>query len=168
MRRYQVHHTTTYGYDDEVTDSLGIGHLVPRELPWQRVMAHELAIDPATDERREERDAFGNGVTHFAVHGPLPGGGQFSDEGAANHVRLAVPGRPAMPKRANASRTSRGARMAGALASSPASRSTRSTTFCQRSLSGGKRRTWTERASSMPALALAMLMARCSSSFAAQ
>ncbi|MGZ6139353.1 MAG: N-succinylarginine dihydrolase [Myxococcaceae bacterium] len=32
----------------------------------------------------------------FAVHGPLPGGGQFADEGAANHIRLAVDGRPAM------------------------------------------------------------------------
>ncbi len=32
----------------------------------------------------------------FAVHAPLPGGGHFADEGAANHVRLAVPGRPAM------------------------------------------------------------------------
>jgi succinylarginine dihydrolase len=26
----------------------------------------------------------------FAVHGPLPGGGQFADEGAANHVPLAT------------------------------------------------------------------------------
>ena len=26
--------------------------------------------------------------SHFAVHAPLPGGGQFSDEGAANHLRL--------------------------------------------------------------------------------
>jgi succinylarginine dihydrolase len=25
---------------------------------------------------------------HFVVHDPLPGGGQFADEGAANHVRL--------------------------------------------------------------------------------
>ena len=32
----------------------------------------------------------------FAVHAPLPGGGHFADEGAANHVRLAVEGRPAM------------------------------------------------------------------------
>ncbi|HXX30484.1 MAG TPA: N-succinylarginine dihydrolase [Myxococcaceae bacterium] len=32
----------------------------------------------------------------FQVHGPLPGGGQFADEGAANHTRLAVPGRPAV------------------------------------------------------------------------
>jgi succinylarginine dihydrolase len=27
----------------------------------------------------------------FAVHAPLPGGGQFADEGAANHARLASP-----------------------------------------------------------------------------
>lgn len=33
---------------------------------------------------------------HFAVHAPLPGGGQFADEGAANHTRLAVEGRPAL------------------------------------------------------------------------
>ena len=32
----------------------------------------------------------------FAVHAPLPGGGQFADEGAANHIRLSVDGRPAM------------------------------------------------------------------------
>lgn len=32
----------------------------------------------------------------FAVHEPLPGGGQFADEGAANHTRLATPGHPAV------------------------------------------------------------------------
>jgi succinylarginine dihydrolase len=32
----------------------------------------------------------------FAVHAPLPGGGQFADEGAANHTRLFVSGRPAV------------------------------------------------------------------------
>jgi succinylarginine dihydrolase len=32
----------------------------------------------------------------FAVHAPLPGGGHFADEGAANHTRLCVPGRPAV------------------------------------------------------------------------
>ena len=32
----------------------------------------------------------------FAVHAPLPGGGHFADEGAANHTRLAVEGRPAV------------------------------------------------------------------------
>lgn len=32
----------------------------------------------------------------FVVHEPLPGGGQFADEGAANHTRLIVDGRPAV------------------------------------------------------------------------
>ena len=32
----------------------------------------------------------------FAVHPPLPGGGHFADEGAANHIRLSVEGRHAM------------------------------------------------------------------------
>ncbi|MBF5045030.1 N-succinylarginine dihydrolase [Aggregicoccus sp. 17bor-14] len=32
----------------------------------------------------------------FAIHEPLPGGGQFADEGAANHTRLATPGHKAV------------------------------------------------------------------------
>lgn len=32
----------------------------------------------------------------FAVHAPLPGGGHFADEGAANHTRLSVKDRPAV------------------------------------------------------------------------
>ena len=32
----------------------------------------------------------------FTIHPPLPGGGQLGDEGAANHIRLQVPGRPAL------------------------------------------------------------------------
>ena len=35
-------------------------------------------------------------VRHFAVHSQLPGGAHFADEGAANHSRLAVAGRPAV------------------------------------------------------------------------
>ena len=72
------------------------------------------------------------------------------------------PAGPTMPKRASASRISRGARIAGPRVSTPTSRSTRSTIFCQRSLSAGKRRTRIGWPSSMPALALAMLSASCS------
>ncbi len=32
----------------------------------------------------------------FAVHAPLPGGGHFADEGAANHTRLVTPGHAAV------------------------------------------------------------------------
>lgn len=33
---------------------------------------------------------------HFAVHAPLPSSAHFADEGAANHTRLAVPGKPSV------------------------------------------------------------------------
>jgi transglutaminase-like putative cysteine protease len=70
--RYTVDHETRYAYRVPVSQSWQLAHLTPRELPWQHVLSHELRIEPAADERRDERDAFGNGVTHFAVHGPHP------------------------------------------------------------------------------------------------
>jgi len=72
VERYRVEHETRYAYRVPVSQSWQLAHLTPRELPWQRVLRHELKIEPATDERREERDAFGNGVTHFAVYAPHP------------------------------------------------------------------------------------------------
>ena len=44
--RYRVTHRTTYSYDDDVSDSLGIAYLAPRELPWQRVTSRELVVTP--------------------------------------------------------------------------------------------------------------------------
>jgi transglutaminase-like putative cysteine protease len=70
--RYTVEHETRYAYRVPVSQSWQMAHLTPRELPWQHVLSHELRIEPATDERRDERDDFGNGVTHFAVYGPHP------------------------------------------------------------------------------------------------
>ena len=70
--RYTVEHETRYAYRVPVSQSWQLAHLTPRELPWQHVLSHELRIEPATDERREERYDFGNGVTHFAVYGPHP------------------------------------------------------------------------------------------------
>jgi transglutaminase-like putative cysteine protease len=70
--RYSIDHETRYAYRVPVAQSWQLAHLTPRELPWQHVLSHELRIEPAADERRDERDAFGNGVTHFAVHGPHP------------------------------------------------------------------------------------------------
>jgi len=72
VERYRVEHETRYAYRVPVSQSWQLAHLTPRELPWQHVVSHELRIEPATDERREEQDAFGNGVTHFAVYGPHP------------------------------------------------------------------------------------------------
>jgi len=70
--RYTVEHETRYAYRVPVSQSWQLAHLTPRELPWQHVLSHELRIEPAADERRDECDDFGNGVTHFAVYGPHP------------------------------------------------------------------------------------------------
>jgi transglutaminase-like putative cysteine protease len=70
--RYTVEHETRYAYRVPVSQSWQLAHLTPRHLPWQKVLRHELQIEPTPDERREAKDAFGNGVTHFGVHGPHP------------------------------------------------------------------------------------------------
>ncbi len=70
--RYSVEHETHYAYLVPVSQSWQLAHLTPRRLPWQKVISHEIAIEPQPDERHDARDAFGNGVTHFGVHGPHP------------------------------------------------------------------------------------------------
>lgn len=57
-------------------------HLVPANL---QQMFHR-AIEPPTTTRILR--AIFRDTRRFAVHEPLPGGGQFADEGAANHTRL--------------------------------------------------------------------------------
>ncbi len=67
MTGYRVTHRTTYSYDEDVSDSLGIAYLVPRELPWQRIVSHELALDPATEDATTDLDYYGNTATYFQV-----------------------------------------------------------------------------------------------------
>ena len=66
--RYTVQHETRYAYTAPVSQSWQLARLTPRVLPWQRLVAHSLQIDPPADERRDELDSFGNMVTHFALH----------------------------------------------------------------------------------------------------
>ena len=70
--RYTVEHETRYTYRVPVAQSWQLAHLTPATLPWQKVLAHELAIEPPPDEHHVRRDAFGNGVTHFGIHVPHP------------------------------------------------------------------------------------------------
>lgn len=67
--RYRVEHETRYAYDAPVSQSWQRARLTPRSLPWQRVLAHAIEIDPRPDERHDGLDAFGNTVTHFGLHG---------------------------------------------------------------------------------------------------
>ena len=65
-------------------------HLVPANLTS---MFHRVLEADTT--ARVLRSIFA-GDDRFAVHDPLPGGAHFSDEGAANHIRLFAPGLPAV------------------------------------------------------------------------
>ena len=69
-RRYRVRHVTTYGYDDQVTDSLGIAHLVPRAQPWQQVPTYAVRVEPEPLDLRHESDFHGNLATYFQVTEP--------------------------------------------------------------------------------------------------
>jgi transglutaminase-like putative cysteine protease len=66
--RYRVEHETRYAYDAPVSQSWQRARLTPRTLPWQRLLAHGIDIDPPPDERHDGPDAFGNTVTHFGLH----------------------------------------------------------------------------------------------------
>jgi transglutaminase-like putative cysteine protease len=68
--RWRVRHLTTYSYDDEVTDSLGIAHLVPRALPWQQVSSYDVLTDPAAADVSHDLDFYGNLATYFQVSEP--------------------------------------------------------------------------------------------------
>ena len=69
VERYTVEHETRYAYTAPVSQSWQLARLTPRTLPWQRLVSHELQIEPAPNERRDEFDSFGNTVTHFGLHG---------------------------------------------------------------------------------------------------
>ncbi|AWB92789.1 transglutaminase family protein [Aeromicrobium chenweiae] len=69
-RHYRISHRTTYSYDDDVSDSLGIAYLVPRQLPWQQVLRRDLVLTPDAPDRTEDLDYYGNTATYFQVTEP--------------------------------------------------------------------------------------------------
>src|SRR5215470_20068742 len=66
-RRYRIEHLTVYRYSEPVMLSHQQLHLSARLLPYQRILAHELAIEPLPTNRRETSDAFGNPLTAIAI-----------------------------------------------------------------------------------------------------
>lgn len=68
--RYRVRHRTTYTYDEDVTNSLGIAYLVPRGLPWQVRGATEVVVEPEQIDLDEDTDYYGNLATYFQVTTP--------------------------------------------------------------------------------------------------
>lgn len=68
--RYRVEHRTVYTYDDDVTDSLGIAYLLPRQLPWQQVSGYRVDVSPAPGDTASDVDFYGNQLTYFQVVEP--------------------------------------------------------------------------------------------------
>ncbi|MFE9583309.1 transglutaminase N-terminal domain-containing protein [Nocardia sp. NPDC006044] len=66
-RRYRVAHRTTYCYSDEVTSSYGRAYLTPREFPGQRLLSHDLSIDPVPSDQSVGPDVYGNTTSYFHV-----------------------------------------------------------------------------------------------------
>ena len=64
---YRIQHSTTYDYDAEVTGSYGQFHLRPRDLPWQRCVAHEIKVDPEPTDLYRHEDLYGNTKSYFHV-----------------------------------------------------------------------------------------------------
>lgn len=60
---YRVRHVTTYRSQTPVALSAHLAHLLPRGLPFQRVLSARLTAVPAASWRRDRVDHFGNAVT---------------------------------------------------------------------------------------------------------
>ncbi|MEV8272098.1 transglutaminase family protein [Microbacterium sp. NPDC077184] len=65
--RYRVIHRTSYEYDADVSDSFGIAHVVPRELPWQQVHSRGVEIEPVPADTTDDVDGYGNLSTYYHV-----------------------------------------------------------------------------------------------------
>lgn len=68
--RYRVWHRTTYTYNDDVTDSLGIAYLTPRATTSQAIAERLFRIRPDTPEVSHDVDVYGNTATYFQVLEP--------------------------------------------------------------------------------------------------
>lgn len=67
---YRVTHRTEYRYASEVVPSYSQLHLVPRELPGQRLRSATVTIDPEPEYFNERIDYFGNRVAYAAIQQP--------------------------------------------------------------------------------------------------
>lgn len=65
--RYHVRHDTVYRYERPVGESHQLLRLAPRELPYQRCLAHRVHVDPVPARSGTFVDSFGNtiNVLHF-------------------------------------------------------------------------------------------------------
>jgi transglutaminase-like putative cysteine protease len=66
---YRTTHTTTYRYDEPVSQSISEARLTPRSFDRQRVRDVRIDVQPDFATRQTRTDYFGNDVTTIAVFG---------------------------------------------------------------------------------------------------
>ena len=64
---FQVSHTTSYNYENDVTFCHNITTLKPKTLPGQTLVEYKLEITPTPTEISERLDFFGNWITRFSI-----------------------------------------------------------------------------------------------------
>lgn len=64
---FRITHSTSYTYEDEVTQSYGLLHMIPRDFPGQACRSNQIVIDPLPDLYGEHQDFFGNRVAYFEI-----------------------------------------------------------------------------------------------------
>ncbi|WP_246957080.1 transglutaminase family protein [Brachybacterium sp. Marseille-Q7125] len=64
---YRIHHLTAYRYAKPVTRNYGRAHVEPRATTHQRVLSHEVVVDPAPAQLTAHTDFYGNSSTYLLV-----------------------------------------------------------------------------------------------------
>ncbi|GAA1490109.1 transglutaminase family protein [Brachybacterium sacelli] len=64
---YRVHHLTSYRYAKPVSRNYGRAHVEPRATPHQRVLSHEVVVDPSPARLTAHTDFYGNSSTYLLV-----------------------------------------------------------------------------------------------------
>ena len=68
--RYRIEHETRYEHDGLASTSQHVACLTPRTLAHQRLLWHQLDIDPVPAGVQERTDYFGNVIDQFAILTP--------------------------------------------------------------------------------------------------
>ncbi len=66
---YEVHHRTTYTYEETVSIAHHLTRLAPRQTAHQTCEWHEVTVEPEPVTQAHHFDYFGNAVTFFAISG---------------------------------------------------------------------------------------------------
>lgn len=68
--KYRITHTTEFIYEAQVGLCYNEARLLPRALPYQKVLTAALQIDPQPDDHYQRYDYFGNRTSYFSIEKP--------------------------------------------------------------------------------------------------